>query len=47
MSCCTSIAVLSDGLPTAAITLGEATNTIRTALALIESARTGRDVELA
>ena len=37
---------LREGLPTTAITLGEATNTMRTALALVESARTGRDVEL-
>lgn len=32
--------------PILAITLAEATNTMRTALALVESARTGRDVEL-
>lgn len=38
---------LRAGEPIAAITLNEATNTIRTALALVESARIGRDVELA
>jgi predicted dehydrogenase len=37
---------LREGQPTTAITVGEATNTMRTALALVESARTGRDVEL-
>ena len=37
---------LRAGQPTSAITLEEATNTMRTALALVESARTGRDVEL-
>ncbi|MGC4054856.1 MAG: Gfo/Idh/MocA family oxidoreductase [Paludibaculum sp.] len=37
---------LAAGRPVSAITLGEATNTMRTALALVESAQTGRDVEL-
>ena len=34
------------GQPVSAITLGEATNTMRVALALVESARTGTDISL-
>lgn len=37
---------LDTNSPPTAVTLGEATNAIRTALAIIESARTGREVEL-
>lgn len=37
---------LAQGVPPKAITLAEATNAVRTALTIVESARTGREVEV-